>query len=302
MDARKIENKFPPVEKTNDFIKNLKAINLVDTSLAELDKVINNYFELIPFASGFIKKGETVFRARINENDTSFENISELGLKPKEKVKEYGRANRPEESIFYCSDNFGMACGEVLQNFKKYYNPRKKMGVVTVGEWEILRDLHISPVYYSESVMAKRKDVEYFKKHNSEYLRAKGIIKEETLDASDLLLEFFCDEFSKKSIDSPNDYKYSVWYMWKLNRMNDLIHPQFNNQKFDGIVYPSVVMNYQGDNIALIAIELDTKIKFKTAYEVICTDFDFENAKFRFAKIGQLNSVDENGKLNRTEL
>jgi hypothetical protein len=90
--------------------------------------------------------------------------------------------------------------------------------------------------------------------------------------------------------------------MWKLNRMNDLIHPQFNNKKFDGIVYPSVVMNYQGDNIALIAIELDTKIKFKTAYEVICTDFDFENATFRFAKIGQLNSVDENGKLNRTEL
>ena len=115
---------------------------------------------------------------------------------------------------------------------------------------------------------------------------------------SDLILEFFCDEFSKNEIKSSYDYKFSVWYMWKLKRMNELIPPELTANKFDGIVYPGVAMGYVGDNIALIADDLDNKIKFKTAFELLCTEFDFENATFKYAKIGELESVDVNGYLS----
>lgn len=297
-DIIKFEKRFPSFEKTKEFINTLKATDLEKTSFEDIDKMINKYFELIPFVSGTISKGNILYRARLNENEKSFENISKLGLIPKEKVKEFGRANLPNESVFYSSDNFGMACGEVFQNIKYSYNPRKEMGVTTIGEWEVLRDLNISHVYYSESVMKKREDIKFLKNYYSSLIRAKSLINTETINASDLILAFFCDEFSKNNILTTNDYKFSVWYVLRLKRMNQLIVQNSMGNTYDGIVYPSVAMKYRGDNVALLDDDLDAKIKFKTAYELICTDFDYENSAFKFTKIGEIDSFEKNGKLN----
>ncbi|MCJ7554678.1 MAG: hypothetical protein MUO34_12440 [Ignavibacteriaceae bacterium] len=160
-----------------------------------------------------------------------------------------------------------------------------------------MRTINFTPVFYSEPVLKVRKEVAIFKDSISKYYRSNGLFKAKTLDVSDLILEFFCDEFSRNEISAPYDYKFSVWYMWKLKRMNDLINPKFKENKFDGIVYPGVAMRYKGDNIALIADDLDKKIKFKTAYELLCTEFDFENAIFKYAKIGELESLDTKGNL-----
>lgn len=296
-DISKFENRFPSLENATNFIKKLKAIDLVNVSFEDIDNLINTFFELIPFATGSIAKGETLFRARINDNEKGFKSISELGLKPKELVTDFGRANRPNESVFYCSNNFGLACGEVLHNLMDARDRRDKLIITSVSEWETLIDLHITPVFYSEAIMKMREEVAAFKNNISYYFRSKGLFKTETLDVSDLILEFFCDEFSKNIIKTPNDYKYSVWYVWKLKRGNDLIHQKFNKNKSDGVVYPGVAMNYKGDNIALFDSDLETKIKFKTAYELICTNFEFENSKFSYAKIRAMDSFDINGKL-----
>ncbi|MFA6597939.1 MAG: hypothetical protein WCS69_09470 [Ignavibacteriaceae bacterium] len=298
-DINTFENKFPSIEKAKSFIKELRNIDLANTSLEEIDNLINRVFKYIPFQTGTINKGEILFRVRVNKNQSGFENISQLGLNRRDKYldSDYGRANRPNESIFYCSDNFGLACAEVLHNLKDSFNRKTKIAVATVSEWETLRTINISPVFYSEAVLKVRKDVANIKDSISKFYRSKELFKTETLDVSDLILEFFCDEFSKDEISVLSDYKFSVWYMWKLKRMNDLIHPQFIENKFDGIVYPGVAMRYKGDNIALIADDLDKKIKFKTAYELLCTEFDFENAIFKYAKIGELESFDTNGNL-----
>jgi hypothetical protein len=298
IDITKFENQFPSLEEAINFIPKLRAVDLSNISLDDLGEMIEDVFKTIPFATGTIPKGQTIFRARVNEDDHSFENISQLGLKPKHKVDDFGRANRPYEAVFYCADNFELACGEVLQNIKYSFNPKGEIGITTVSEWETLRDLHVSPIYYSEAVMEKRKDIAEFKENNSEFLRAKGTVKSKTLDVSDLILEFFCDEFSKSKITTPNDYKFSVWYFMRLNKMNNQIASKYATKKFDGVVYPSVAMKFKGNNIALFDKNLFSKITFKTASEILCTDFDFENASFKSFKIRKLDSIGKNGQLN----
>ncbi|MBU1099797.1 MAG: RES domain-containing protein [Bacteroidetes bacterium] len=301
MDAFNItrfENQFPTLKEAINFISKLRDLDLSKISLDELGEMIDNGLKTIPFATGTIPKGQTLFRARVNENDISFENISQLGLIPRLKVSDFGRANRPNDAVFYCADNFELSCGEVLQNIKYSSNPKREIGITTVSEWVTMKDLHISPIYYSKNVMEWRKDITEFKKNNSDFIRAKGTIKSKTLDVSDLILEFFCDEFSKSKILTTNDYKFSVWYVMRLKKMNDQIASQHANKKFDGVVYPSVAMKFKGDNIALYDKNLSSKITFKTASEMACADFDFENASFKSFKIRKLDSIGKNGKLN----
>lgn len=296
-DINKFESKFPSLEKAEIFINELRNVDLENTSLEEIDNLINSVFKYIPFPTGSINRGEFLYRARVNENENEFENVSQLGLKIRSNDLDsnYGRANRPNESIFYCSDNFGLACAEVLHNVTDSFNRKIKIAVTTVSVWETLKTINITPLFYSKPVLELRKEVANIKDKLSKHYRSNKLFKEETLDVSDLIFEFFCDEFLKNEIRAPYDYKFSVWYMWKLKRMNDLISSNFKENKFDGIVYPGVAMKYRGDNIALIADDLDKKIKFKTAFELICTSFDFDNAIFKYAKIRELESIGANG-------
>ncbi|MCJ7554679.1 MAG: hypothetical protein MUO34_12445 [Ignavibacteriaceae bacterium] len=128
-DINKFESKFPSLEKAKGFINELRNVDLVNTSLEEIDNLINSVFKYIPFPTGSINKGEILFRARVNKNEIGFENISQLGLKRRDRDldSDYGRANRPTESIFYCSNNFGLACAEVLHNLKDSFNRKKRL-------------------------------------------------------------------------------------------------------------------------------------------------------------------------------
>jgi len=293
---------FTSTENVRNRIKELKNINLSSISLDELDKMLNNVFEFIPFPAGLIAQDKIIYRARVNENEKEFENITDLGIKPKELVMHFGRANLPNESIFYSASNLGLACAEVLHNLKDSYNRKIKIAVTTISEWKIQKEIYISPIFNSKSVLNIRKDMESIIKKNSKYFLSKELLKKDIIDISDLILEFFSDEFSKNNIVTPDDYKLSVWYVYNLTRLNDIAMEKYGRKKYDGIAYPGVAMKYRGDNIALFNFDLDSKIKFITAYKIICTNYDFENGKFDFAKIRKVDSVDKNGKLNWIDL
>lgn len=79
--------------------------------------------------------------------------------------------------------------------------------------------------------------------------------------------------------------------------MNDLIAPKYQSEKFDGMLYPSVAMKYKGDNIALFDDDLASKIQFETAFQVVSTNFDFENGNFRTSIMHEIESVDEKGNI-----
>lgn len=291
------ESRFPDKETAIAFINKLQSLDFSQYEIEDINEMIDNVFHMIPFGIGHIPKGTKLFRARKNNNDEIFYNVSELGINKPENVTEYGRANKPNEPVFYCSSNVKLACAEVLQSLKKSFNPKKEVGLTTVSVWETTKDLNLAPVYYSSSVADVREDIKNYKEGNKNHLREKNIINSETLDVNDLIMEFFCDEFSKINIKTHHDYKLSASYASRLRHANDLIAPQHSDKKFDGLIYPSVAMKYTGDNYVLFADNLMDKIKFETAIQTICLDFDFEKADFKSYFTYEIESCDENGNL-----
>lgn len=291
------ESRFLPFNNVFKFIADLKSIDLTKIELSDLDNLIDEQFHLIPFTLGNINKGKELIRARVNENNKQFTNIRELGMPPIEKITKYGRANSPKERIFYSSQNRKLACGEVLQDLKYLSNPVTETRIVTISVWEIISNLNLATIYYSPEVIKYRKDVENFKKGNQDLMNKTSKLNENTIKTNDLITEFFCDEFAKDNIKHTDEYKFSVLYTNRLREGNQFIAPEFAKHKFDGILYPSVAMKYKGDNIALFDFELDTKIKFKTAYEVVCLDFDFDKPDFDIYLLHELIEIKQDGTL-----
>lgn len=296
-DIKDFESRFPDKEKALEFLNMLNSLDLSQYDLDKIDNMINDVFHIIPFGTSHIPKGTKLFRARKNKPSQVFYNISELGLNKPDNITEFGRANKPHEPIFYCSSNVKLACAEVLQSLKNKFNPKNEVGLTTVSVWETTKELHVAPIYYSEAVCKVRDDIKNYKEGNKNHIREKNIINSSTLDVSDLIMEFFCDEFSKININTHHDYKLSASYSNRLKHANKLVAPMYSNSRFDGIVYPSVAMMYKGDNIALFEENLDDKIKFETAIQAICLDFDFDKPDFQSYFTYEIESYDKNGNL-----
>ena len=295
--SREFESRFPSKETAIEFIAKLRGLALKDISLKELDELIDGVFHMIPFSLGVIPKDTLLYRARVNKKDKEFLHLDELTLRKPNDVKSFGRANQPEESIFYCSTNMNLACGEVLQDMKYSFQPKYEAGFATVSVWKVLKDIRVAPIYYSEKVTKVRKDIADYKEGNRKQVRDWNHVSHSTLDVSDLIMEFFCDEFSKSDINYEDDYKFSVSYTRRLQHANTLIAPQHEKERFDGIVYPSVALKFAGDNVALFDDNLYSKIKFETAYEVVCTHFDFEIGSLNSFFLHEIESIDEKGNI-----
>ncbi len=294
--AKELENRFPPKDVALDFIGKLRGLTLKDISLKELDELIDGVFHMIPFSQGVIPKNTLLYRARVNEKK-SFLHLDQLTLRKHKDVKSFGRANQPEESIFYCSTNMNLACGEVLQDIRYSFQPNYEVGFATVSVWKTLKDIRVAPIYYSESVTKVRKDVAAYKEGNKKQVREWNKVSHATLDVSDLIMEFFCDEFSKSEINTEDDYKFSVSYTRRLQHANTLFAPTHINERFDGIVYPSVALKFAGDNAALFDDNLYTKIEFQTAFEVLCTHFDFDLGTLNSFFLHEIESIDADGNI-----
>ena len=100
-----------------------------------------------------------IYRARENETfipkegtfKLPFKTVDEISIisdSKKEKIKFFGRCNKPFEPRFYASNNFMTACMEALTNgFTKSPTISKS---VTVGLWKITEPLVLAQINYSE--------------------------------------------------------------------------------------------------------------------------------------------------------
>jgi len=209
-----------------------------------------------------------------------FQNIQDLSFIPDHKlelIKEFGRVNKPNQSMFYASTNENTAC---IETFSKGLNMRKllkkKKLFIAVGVWHIEKPLAlaqmISPIKYlntlnnTETITAQKKENIIA---NNEYIR-KLISNEEQYK----IWNFFSEEFAKNEITNHNDYKLSNYFADRVFNKNK----QFNiKTNIDGVYYPSVASNYQETNIVLLPKIVNTKLKFLWANMIWVSYLENEN-------------------------
>jgi hypothetical protein len=274
------------------YLENLKLDEIDDSTL---ENYIDKSFPIFSYTDGVIPAGSELFRARLNFDEEPFSEVKDISTPPLNLIKSYGRANKPNEQIFYCASNFRLAAFEVIQDFKNSLSPKHEVAFLTIGVWKTLRPLHVAIIIDSPILHSVRNDIkENFEKHQK--MLNHRHLTNEIVTANNLVSQFFADQFTKREIKSHHDYKISALYTRRLKTMNNYVAEQYKSEKFDGINYPSVAMKFKGDNQALFIENLETKIELTNAIQVVCSNLDFENANFVAGIMHEAKTI-QNGKI-----
>jgi|AntAceMinimDraft_17_1070374.scaffolds.fasta_scaffold22833_2 hypothetical protein len=272
------ENGFMPKERAIKFINDFQNLDFENIEFETLKKLTIRYFPYIPILPVTVPFGELLYRARtIPYNQYPYENLCDFTPPAKKYQKnEFGRANKPFQTVFYCSTNMKVAAMEVCKDYKNIINPKFEVGWVVIGVWKVIDycGLLLSSLYNSDQVLNVREDIKseliLFQNKLNNTSDNKQSLPENTIAVTELLMKFFSDEFSKNNVINHNDYKISTAYTDRIFSLPDNI--------FDGIRYPSVPMKYQGDNIVLSKSAYQNKLELvKTLFITCGLDFEIDD-------------------------
>jgi hypothetical protein len=131
------------VEETLNFLENidLSENNAYEKILLRLESSMIT----LPTLEYQIQKGTILFRSRENFSVNHFTKFDEIACPPKECVTQFNRANRPFQSMFYCSDSVETSYSEFGEDWKD--KPVGSVYNVTFGVWRVLKDINVILFY-----------------------------------------------------------------------------------------------------------------------------------------------------------
>jgi hypothetical protein len=287
---KEFENRFTKTSDSIKYISELESLDLTSISDEQLEEKIDTYFHLFPYTSSIIPVGSELFRARLNIGELPFYEVKDIYAPAIDLISNYGRANRPNERVFYSASNFKLASFEVVQNYKNIYSHKGQVAFLTIGIWKVKEELHLANIIHSPILHDLRNDIlDAFNKNKK--LLSNGTLKDDNVNAANMILQFFSDQYTKEKIKSGHDYKISAFYAHRLNIGNEFIANEYQSDKFDGINYPSVALKFKGDNQALFIKSADEKLEIINAFQVLCTNFDFDNGEFLSGVVYEAESI-----------
>ncbi len=228
-----------------------------------IKEVIYNY--QFPFPTFTIPIGEILYRGRINKsNEIYFEDLNDFtNIKDIEKIQNYGRANEPRQSIFYCSTNKDTAYFEVSKISRQ--NCRPKFEYTTMGVWSVQKDLRVGVI----PIHSEIKDINIIAKNL--YNKYVSLIKDRLLKGIEIplkLLDFISNEFFLDAKNIESNYVLSCAfanYMYDTKGNDSFLK---RGTELDGIFYSSVQHKDEGMNLALKPEVVEThKIKLIHAFK-----------------------------------
>ena len=278
---------FPDVNIIRNGIKELKSLDLSSISFDDLDKKVMAHFEAIPCSYGSIDVGSKLFRARLNKKKTQrYEYYSDLLAPPSSLIFEFGRANRPHESVFYTATNLQLAAYEVLNKNIRNSNRQYLDEVLTIGIWEVKERLRVANIIHHPFLITSRPSSSLGNQYIDTVLEANML--PEDIESDKEICKFFSEEFIKEDIKNSESYKYSALYSYYIEHK----HREF----YDGINYPSVACKYSGDNQAIFLRSAKDKLIFFGCVEILCRVYKSHVDKFHFVVLSENKEV-FNGKI-----
>ena len=118
----------------------------------------------MPFLTVPIKAKSVICRSRQNRSDSNFTDFKDLSYPPKEVIKEYSRANKPFEQIFYASDDYPTNFIELLPYWSSLVDEGDAIAV-TIGFWQLDVDILVGiiPDLENKSLMTFINDSQFSK-------------------------------------------------------------------------------------------------------------------------------------------
>ena len=242
-----------------------------------------------------------LYRGRLitNKQNVGHEKVQDISFIPKEKtelIKDFGRVNKPRQSMFYGSLDWCTACIETISHGFDFKNNDSCM--LTVGIWAFQSPLTFVQIPHSIKYFNEfYKKVPYKPTQSiiDNIITNNARINKSLRNELDIkILTFFADEFAKFNFDGFCDYKLSNYYADRV--FNRTIADYTEN--IDGIIYPSIPNSYEKLNIALEPQVInDGKLRFVDAMQVWITDPMGKYGNTQFTPLYQNVDADINGYL-----
>tara|TARA_B110000046_G_scaffold169411_1_gene188514 strand:+ start:2014 stop:2862 length:849 start_codon:yes stop_codon:yes gene_type:complete len=212
----------------------------------------------------FYKKGSRFVRSRIHKKENEyFRKVSDISYRTDvEDIRDFGRANEPAQSVFYCSNNDWISYVETSEIVSK--NKEKAFEEFTTGLWIATEDIMVVYVLTNDEIRGINTEIDEISKDFENYLKEQS---DENAEILKNLLHFLSLEFSQKAENNPNHYKITSAF---TNYVFDSL------EQADGILYPSTLYPEKGLNFALKNSAVDKKLKFHSAIRRK-TELKYEN-------------------------
>lgn len=212
------------MSNTMEIIDILKNFDLEDEFSYEKLLLLIELIKLkLPTLIQSIQKGTMVFRSRENFDTNVFKQFKDIGCPTKEFVTKFNRANRPYQSIFYCSDKRETSYSEFMDEWRVF--PVGKVFSITIGLWELLTDIKVH-LFIDRKIIGDKFDLLKGKEWNEEEI---------------LLYDFIVEMFAKSAHNNKSIYILTSAISNSLLMRGEL----------DGIMFPCVPTNGEGLNLAL---------------------------------------------------
>ncbi len=238
------------LETIRNQLSRINGINLNENSAYErIRKVIEELGIAIP--SYVFPNGINLFRCREHENENDFTNESDISYRRDiDGITEFGRANEPHQSIFYCGDVRPTSILETSQIVRGESNINIDKIIITTGHWITEAPLKLAVIAHSQEARERNDLI------NSHGVNIDELTKELFPDDFIKILEtlkYFSNAFAKNRNRLKNGYKISCAFA------------HFAYMSNDGIVYPSLQRNYEGLNFALKPEIVDNNLRLIAA-------------------------------------
>lgn len=243
-------------DETGEFLRLISETNKSNTIASYAH--IKNVFERlsIPFPHVTVPKGKLLFRCRAHtKNEGLFTKLNDLTYRGDEfYIKDFGRANEPGQSIFYCSDDPITAFSET--SIVTRQNVAVDFEFITTGAWKVKEDFKVGYIPATADIKGLNKTMDGLN-DNFESLMDK--FKNDDTENHLNVLDFLSQEFLRNAQGDNSNYKISCAfanYIYKAISFDKII--------IGGLLYSSTIYNRRGVNLALLPTTAD-KLELVTA-------------------------------------
>lgn len=262
---RILEMNQEAVEKA---IRNVESLDYKTISIKEIENILEPMFKGYEICAPKFKPGLEVYRGRICDKPT---NIKEISYPPPTFIRNYGRINDKGESIFYAATGRGVT----------FFELKARVGdTIAISHWRTKKEAilnHIGFTSKAKKVLNSNRNLDKIYNFVRETIKV-------PCDINSLVNDYISSKFIESVNPSEEErYKLSIALARKLITC-DLL---------DGLLYPTIAMFGNADNIAFKTKFVDSSIDFVSVEFVRVTNV--EGVNYTFDILDSANKLDSAG-------
>ena len=231
---------------------------------SDIISLLNGIGDPLPILPIGLRAGSKLIRGSINWVPEHFTHVSQLSYRPPELNCEYQRASIPRKTMFYACSFSHSSTFETgvfmprltsLMEIRSLITDRDANGVqrITFSRWDTTRNIKLFALPFGANYEKPCEEIGYLRAIWEEKI-GKDLYSKDAID----LIAYISLDISQKK-ENNTDYMFTAIFIdWFLSR-----HPEY-----DGVYYPSVQVDGEGVNVALLPYLVDNgSVSFVDATE-----------------------------------